>query len=453
MSRARVNATAGIAIAVGLALVGAAGCGRSSGSHAATPQARQSAKPTVAASEGAGSFGSLTRICGPGHATGATARGVTGSTISITTLADPGNTILPGLTQEFFDTSDAFVAWCNAAGGINGRKIVLHKRDAKLFDGAARITEACHTDFMSVGGGTVLDAATVKPRLACGLGEIPAYHASPEATTAALQVQPNASSPTASIVGGERVLAEETPALGQHIGIFVDNEASLIPGAQLLRTALTATGLKVPDFQTFPNSIANWRPYLELSRQRGTQLLTLQGVPSWNTLFAGMRDIGYTPQAMLQNIDGYQLDFKKAVAVATTTPKIWAQLTFLPFELSDQSPVVKQAVTMLTTTSARDKLSGYSAYSLNAWLLWAKSASKCGSTLTVTCVLSKAGSNPKWDGGGMFATVDTDPSALSPSTCFLLVRVDKQGFGYDRSATRPTSGYFNCDSRNVVKKS
>jgi hypothetical protein len=442
-----------MAAALCLVAGGAAACGRSTSSHPTTPADSTSAAPTATASASAGSFGTLSNICGPGHATGATARGVTDSTITLTTLADPGNTILPGLTQEFFDTGDAFVAWCNAAGGINGRKVVLHKRDAKLFDGAARITEACQTDFMSVGGGTVLDAATVKPRLACGLGEIPAYHASPEATAATLQVQPNASSPDASIVGGERVLAEATPALGEHIAIFVDNEASLVPGAQLLQSALVKSGLKVPDFQTFPNSIASWRPYLELSRQRGTQLMTLQGVPSWNTLFAGMRDIGYVPQAMLQSIDGYQLDFKKAVAAAAETPKIWADLSFLPFELADRSPVVKQAVAMLTTTSSRDKLSGYSAYSLNAWLLWAKSATECGSTLTVTCVLAKAGNNPNWDGGGMFAKVDTDPAKLSPSTCFLLVRVDKQGFAYDRSATRPNSGYFNCDPRNVVKKS
>jgi hypothetical protein len=130
-SRRRRLQTLGIsALALSFGLTA---CGRS-GSPASTGKSA-SAAPSAAASSAvskAGSFGSLSNICGPGDAKGATARGVTDSTIDIATLADPGNSILPGLTQEFFDTGDAFVKWCNAAGGINGRKIVLHKRDAKL---------------------------------------------------------------------------------------------------------------------------------------------------------------------------------------------------------------------------------------------------------------------------------------------------------------------------------
>ena len=49
-------------------------------------------------------------------------------------MADPGAAAAPGLGKEFFQVGDAFMKWCNAAGGINGRKIVLTKYDAKLFN-------------------------------------------------------------------------------------------------------------------------------------------------------------------------------------------------------------------------------------------------------------------------------------------------------------------------------
>ena len=126
-----------------------------------------SSAPSPTATAAAGDFGTLKHICGPGNAKGATARGVTDSTITVGTMADAGSTITPGLEIEFFQVGDAFVKWCNAAGGINGRKIKLNKHDAKLFEAGTRTVEACRTDFMLVGNGSAFDQSTVKPRLAC----------------------------------------------------------------------------------------------------------------------------------------------------------------------------------------------------------------------------------------------------------------------------------------------
>ena len=69
-----------------------------------------------------------------------------------------------------FDTAEAFTKWCNEHGGINGRKIVLKERDAKLTEFQQRVIEACDEgDFMSVGGGAVFDDTGQTDRLACGL--------------------------------------------------------------------------------------------------------------------------------------------------------------------------------------------------------------------------------------------------------------------------------------------
>ena len=171
-----------------------AGCGRSSGAPK-NPAPASSAKPTSAAAVPAGTFGDLGRICEPGNPAPLTGRGLSGTTIHIGTLADPGSTITPGLEQEYFDVAKAFSKWCNAAGGINGRKIVVDDYDAKLFNGASQIISACAKDFMLVGGGNAFDAVDVKPRLACKLPQIPALDVSPEAGLARLQVQPTATPP------------------------------------------------------------------------------------------------------------------------------------------------------------------------------------------------------------------------------------------------------------------
>ena len=54
--------------------------------------------------------------------------------------------------------------WCNDAGGINGRKIELTNYDAKLFNVAQQMIQACQTEFMLVGNGNGLDEPGATPR-------------------------------------------------------------------------------------------------------------------------------------------------------------------------------------------------------------------------------------------------------------------------------------------------
>ena len=340
--------------------------------------------------------------------------------------------------------------WCNAAGGINGRKIVLHKRDAKLFNSAKVVIEACQTDFMQVGGGAALDDATVKPRLACGLGDIPAYHVSPSAVKAGLQVQIGAAPATQANISGFRLLAQLDPTVKKHVGIYSSNLSSVVPQAKRTQLGLQQNGFSVPDFQTQPTTIANWRPYFSVSDQAGTQLLYGTGIPSFNPFYAGINDVGFKPKYILFSPENYRSTVSDAYAAATNPPTTYVYSNFIPFELADSNPVVKEAVDILTTTTDKKKLSAFTQLSLTAWLLWAKSATECGSTLTVSCVLQKAGDNPQWTAGGLSSPVNTDPTKLSYPECALMLKLTKSGFSYDRAASAPNNGLFNCSPQNLV---
>src|ERR1700730_14657947 len=164
----------------------AAGCSRSSGNSSKGNSATTSGGGTAAAS---GDFGTMKSVCGPGNAKGSTEQGVSDTSIRVGSMSDPGNTTQPGLNQELFDSADAFVQWCNAAGGILGRKLQLDKWDAKLFEVAPRMLTACDADFALVGNGEALDASGVDQRTKCGLPEISAYDVSSKAGRAPLSVQ------------------------------------------------------------------------------------------------------------------------------------------------------------------------------------------------------------------------------------------------------------------------
>jgi hypothetical protein len=137
-----------------------------------------------AASSSSAKFGTLPSPCGKGKATGSTDTGVTNSTINIAYGDDRGFSGLPGLDQEMGDAVKAMVAWCDAQGGINGRKIVGDYYDAAITNVGSVMTQACKKDFMLVGQGFALDSLGEQTRLGCNLAAVPGFTVSPQVANA-----------------------------------------------------------------------------------------------------------------------------------------------------------------------------------------------------------------------------------------------------------------------------
>ncbi len=170
------------ATVLALVLVAAA-CGRSDNTSSSS---EKSTTTSAASGTGSADFGDLKDVCQGGSGGGATAQGVTADAIRVGTIADPGYTGRPGVNQELFDTADVFSQWCNARGGINGRKIQVDKLDAALFNYKAQILKACDQDFYLVGGGGVFDNTGVADRLKCLLPDVAGFVITPEARSADL---------------------------------------------------------------------------------------------------------------------------------------------------------------------------------------------------------------------------------------------------------------------------
>ena len=118
--------------ATGVLLIGmvAAACGGSHTNGAAPATGGSTSSPTTGAPAVA-KFGTLASPCGPGDAKGATAKGVTDTSITIGYGDDAGYAAAPGLDKEMSDAVKPMIKWCNDQGGINGRKIVGNYYDAK----------------------------------------------------------------------------------------------------------------------------------------------------------------------------------------------------------------------------------------------------------------------------------------------------------------------------------
>ena len=319
----RVSRHKTLATPLALVAVGAlslAACGRSSGtpSTPVTSAATASASASASSATAAGTFGTLKGICGPGNAKGATARGVTDTEIHIGVTADPGAAAAPGLEQEFFDAGDGFTQWCNAAGGINGRKIVLDKLDAKLFDVGQVTTTACQKDFFLVGNGNAFDSAGVKVREACKLGQIPAYVTSPQAVAAKYQVIPTPIPITQINDGALRLLTAEYPEVKTAgVGIGSSNLASITPTGLKAQEYLKDLGIKVAALQEQPPLVDNYRPYMEQMKGAGAKAYFGISAQDPSPIVQAMKDTGWTPSYILYSTQFYG---PQAVSAAKANP-------------------------------------------------------------------------------------------------------------------------------------
>ena len=432
------------------------GCSRSS----STAQGSTSGSPTPAASSAAasavGDFGSLKKVCGPGTPKGPTARGLTDSTIRIGVNSDAGAAAAPGIEQEFFDASEAFTKWCNAAGGINGRKIVIDKWDAKLFNVAQTTLNACQKDFMLVGGGNALDNAGVKPRLACKLGTIPAYTVT---TECGRQCRASGQDPAryrhaGAVRPDTGCSSRPTPISRPRASPYRERNAGVTDARVGLKQqyALEHNGFKVTAVQVQAGA-GGQLPALYGGQLKGAMARPGSIETSGQDItpeIQAMKNVGWTPQEVSYSYQFYTAQAVEAAKSLKTFPPIYIALDYLPFATGVDTPAIREIRSQLSSTVSTPKYTQFTLESYDSWLLFATSAAACGDNLTQDCVLQKAGSYTDWTAAGLSPPVSTSPAATTINDCTAVVRLTVDGWVYDKGVTRPNNGYFNCDPKNIA---
>ena len=296
-----------VAILVVLVL-GTSACGRSDDD---TPTAGQTSSTEESRPVGgdarSSDFGTLTDVCQDGTPSGSPAQGVTPTEIDISTFSDPGFAGRPGLNQELFDAAEVFSKWCNDRGGINGRKIVVHERDAALTNVVPQMTKACREDFMTVGGGAVFDQDGVKKRLECLMPDVAGYVVSPDARGADLTVQP-IPNPVDSVGNGlYKYLQKKFPAARKAYGVITPDLPSTELAGNQNKEVVDALGWKKVYDDVYPSlGPTSWAPYAQALKSAGVKGLIWVGEPEFLAkLIQAMNDIDYSPDFISMNANNY----------------------------------------------------------------------------------------------------------------------------------------------------
>jgi ABC-type branched-subunit amino acid transport system substrate-binding protein len=398
----------------------------------------------------AGEYGDLGTVCQDGDASGETDVGVTDDEIHVGTVTDRGAEILGGLTKEMYDTAVAFAEWCNDHGGINGRDLVVADRDARLGEYAQRIGEGCAEDFALVGGGAVFDNTDAGARVDCGLVNVAGYVVNAEARAAELQVQALPNPLQEWPIQAYRRMSELYPDTNKFGIMWVDYAGVTTVHEQVVESVETL-GYDVVYDQTYaPTGDTNWRTYVQNMRDAGVQGMELIGeAEPFTALLNAFEAEGWYPEWIVAQPNMLE-DRVEEEAAGSGGQNIYLRSAFPTFDMADENQAMADYLDMMEQYGTDDArypaMLGMQA--LSSLLLFAQSASECGSDLTRDCVLQTALDVDEWTAGGLHAV--TDPGNLHATRCGVLVRFGEDGWVYDEEATDPNEGIYNCSEDNIL---
>jgi ABC-type branched-subunit amino acid transport system substrate-binding protein len=394
-------------------------------------------------------FGTLASPCGKGHATGATDQGVTNSTIHIAYGDDRGFSGVPGLDQEMGDAVKDMIAWCNAQGGIDGRKIVGDYYDAAVTNVGSVMTEACKKDFMLVGEGFALDGVAEGTRLGCNLAAVPGFTVAPVVANAyeMYQASPNPAdySPVSSAYEITKLFGKKTQKAGEYNSTLSTQQASMAKAVQ----AYTEAGWKfVPNcqFQVNYNGEASYAPFVQKLQSCGVQVVYNDSTPG-PTLYGALEaenQIGYNP-IWVEDSGAYTAAFAQW-NTAGLGNNVYVRLSYEPLEAAKVVPAVAQYLAIVKKYGGLTSQLGEQ--STSSFLLWATEAKACGSDLTRQCMINHLATVTNWTGGGLNAS--GNPAKNLPPSCGLLMKL--KGTKWVQAYPKKL-GTFDCSSKYVAPNS
>jgi ABC-type branched-subunit amino acid transport system substrate-binding protein len=435
-----------ILVVIGLA---AAACGGNHGNGSASVTPGSTGTPTTVAPAVA-KFGTLVSPCGPGSAQGATANGVTNTSITIGYGDDAGYSAAPGLDKEMSDAVKPMIKWCNDQGGINGRKVVGKYYDAKVLQVTQVMTQACNDKvFMLVGQGWVLDSGQEQTRIACKLSTIPGFSVGTAFASGPGMEQPLPNPGDEETVSSAFQIAQLFPdAVKKAAFVFAE-----FPATRETRDKAAAAYPKAGwkflacDQKYNIAGESDWKPFASTLKACGVQAVVWVGSPDPNleNFLNASKQVGFAPQAWATDPNQYTAAFAKWNGqYGGAADNVYVRMTGVPFELAAQAPAVKQYTDLVAKSHGTIGLLGEQ--SASAFLLWATGVKACGSAVTAKCVLDSAAKQTDWTGGGLH--IPADPGSNTASKCGMLLKLK----GAEWVKVVPSGDtLFDCNDKYLVK--
>jgi ABC-type branched-subunit amino acid transport system substrate-binding protein len=339
----------------------------------------------------------------------------------------------------------AFVEFCNAAGGINGRQLALETYDSMITATDDVTKQACADDlFALVGSGSVQDQLGVESRIGCGLPEVAAYSATSTRSESDLFAQPIPATQSQSFnIGPCTWVAEEFPdAVEKAAIVYTDLPAARVRGEQIRDNCSEHAGIEYVVDEAVPFGETDFGPLIEEMQAEGVTYFTM--VSAASETLAVLRE-AQTQGVELDVIDLGQQYYDQVIADEPLAEGAYVLTNTVPFTETDQTPALGLYTQWLEEIGEDEsKITTLGVQAFSAGLLFATAADALGDDLTREGLLTELEGITEWDGGGL--QMPTNPGEQVHNECFLYMRVE----GGEFVREHPEEG-FDCDPAYVVE--
>ncbi len=373
---------------------------------------------------------------------GATAVGLTPSTITVGTIADVGGPV-PGILEGAIYGVQAYVAYLNSIGGVSGRKIVVKTGDSALacqtsttamqglvndvfaFVGDFVVNDACQAPVMQANP----DVSNVSYALSTTMGNLPNnYTVAPQPLgwrTGPMQYFKDHLSEGQLTAGGLYAASGQNPVTWSGV-----------------KAALTQTGYKVVYERATQPTETDFTADVLRMKSDGVQFLNLdiEDVATTVRVLDAAYQQNWHPK-VIDTSGSYDAHFFKMLANPQAAEGIYNDQLFSLFlgEDSATTPEVKLFNEWMTKTKPGVSPDLFAMYGWAEGALFVDAVKKAGNNLTRASLQTALKSITTFDDNGMIAA--SDPAGKKPATCWAIITI-KNG-KYVRVS--PTDKGFTCN--------